>query len=225
MKTKTAIAWAMPIACIVLGFSKLEAQDGKISGYIFGDYFYEFSHPDSVTAALDRNGFQLRRAYFTYDRDLSTKFSVRLRLEMNSPDLLFLQGFGSSAQLTPYVKHAYLRWNDVIPRTSFSFGLIATPTFAISEQVWGYRSVEKTIMDLRGIAPSADLGVTLEGKLAESGVLNYQIFAGNGTGTRSEVDKNKRMYVNAPVKIQDAYFLIPYYDYEGGIDGRTKNTL
>ena len=225
MKAKTALGWAMPIAIILLGFSKLAAQDGKISGYIFGDYFYEFSHPDSATAALDRNGFQLRRAYFTYDRDLSAKFSVRFRLEMNSPDLLFLQGFGASVQLTPYVKHAYLRWNDVIPRSRFTFGLIPTPTFNLSEEVWGYRSVEKTIMDLRRIAPSADLGVTLEGKLMESGVLNYQIFAGNGTGTRSEIDRNKRAYANVPIKIQGAYFLVPYYDYEGGSDGTSKNTM
>ncbi|MGH7492748.1 MAG: hypothetical protein ACREOO_10175 [bacterium] len=225
MKAKTALGWAMPIAFIVLGFSRLAAQDGKISGYIFGDYFYEFSHPDSATAALDRNGFQLRRAYFTYDRDLSAKFTVRFRLEMNSPDLYSLQGFGASVQLTPYVKHAYLRWNDVIPQSRFTFGLIPTPTFNLSEEVWGYRSVEKTIMDLRRIAPSADLGAALEGKLAGSGVLNYQIFAGNGTGTRSEIDRNKRIYLNVPIKIQNTYFLVPYGDYEGGSDGTDKNTV
>ncbi len=220
MQAKTALGWAMPIAVLLLGCSSLAAQDGgKISGYIFGDYAYEFSHPDSATAALNRNGFRFRRAYFTYDRDLSEKFSVRFRLEMNSPD------FGRNDPLTPYVKHAYLRWNNLIPQGKVSFGLFNTPTFYLSEEVWGYRSIEKTIMDLRGIAPSADLGIALEGKFTKSGVLNYHVVAANGSGTRGETDKNKRGYVDVPIKIQNAYFLVPYFDYEGGNDGKDKNTL
>jgi hypothetical protein len=225
MKAQTAKWWAMPIACLLLCFSNLVAQEGKISGYIFGDYFYEFSHPNAATDKLNRNGFQFRRAYFTYDRDLSEKFSVRFRLEMNSPDLTKVQDFGTSTTLAPFIKHAYLRWNNFIPQSRMLFGLVGTPTFNLSEEVWGYRSVEKTVMDLRGIAPSSDLGLALEGKLAKSGVLNYTIVVANGTGTRSETDKNKRVYVNAPIKIQGGFSLVPYFDYEGGNDGRDKNVL
>lgn len=225
MKIQSVWRWVIPIAGLLLGFTNLKAQEGKISGYIFGDYFYEFSHPDAATDALDRNGFQFRRAYFTYDRDLSEKFSVRFRLEMNSPDLSRTQNFGTSSQLVPYIKHAYLRWNNLVPQSKMSFGLIGTPTFSMSEETWGYRAVEKTVMDLRRIAPSTDLGVALEGKFTKSGVLNYQIFVANGTGTSSETDKTKRVYANMPAKIQGAYFIVPYYDYEGGLDGRSKNTV
>ncbi len=225
MKTQTIVRWIVSIVCLFIGFSDLAAQEGKISGYIFGDYFYEFSHPEAATDALNRNGFQFRRAYFTYDRDLSAKFTMRFRLEMNSPDLTRTQNFGTSSQLVPYIKHAYLRWNNFIPQSRLSFGLINTPTFNASEEAWGYRAVEKTVMDLRRIAPSSDLGITLEGKLTQSGVLNYQVLVANGTGTSSENDKAKRVYVNVPVKIQNAYFVVPYYDYEGGLDGKSKNTV
>jgi len=225
MKAQTVKWWAMPIACVLLCFSNLTAQEGKISGYIFGDYFYEFSNPNTATDGLNRNGFQFRRAYFTYDRDLSEKFSVRFRLEMNSPDLTRIQDFGTSTTLTPFIKHAYLRWNNFIPQSRLLFGLVGTPTFNMSEEVWGYRSVEKTVMDLRSIAPSADLGMALEGKLSKSGVLNYTIIVANGTGTRSETDKNKRVYVNAPIKIQGGFSLVPYFDYEGGNDGKDKNAM
>lgn len=225
MKVQTAKWWAMPIACLLLCFSNLTAQDGKISGYIFGDYFYELSHPNAATDKLDRNGFQFRRAYFTYDRDLSEKFSVRFRLEMNSPDLTRIQDFGTSTTLTPFIKHAYLRWNNFIPQSRLLFGLVNTPTFNMSEEVWGYRSVEKTIMDLRSIAPSSDLGMALEGKLSSSGVLNYTIFVANGTGTRSETDKNKRAYLNVPIKIQGGFSIVPYFDYEGGTERRDKNAM
>jgi hypothetical protein len=225
MKAQTARWWAMPIAGVLLCFSNLMAQEGKISGYIFGDYFYELSHPNAATDDLNRNGFQFRRAYFTYDRDLSAKFAVRFRLEMNSPDLTRVQDFGTSATLAPFIKHAYLRWNNFIPQSRLLFGIVGTPTFNMSEEVWGYRAVEKTVMDLRSIAPSADLGVALEGKLSSAGVLNYTIVVANGTGTRSETDKNKRVYVNVPIKIQGGFSVVPYFDYEGGNDGRNKNVL
>lgn len=225
MKVQTAKWWAMPIAGLVLCFSSLAAQEGKISGYIFGDYFYEFSHPNAATDDLNRNGFQFRRAYFTYDRDLSEKFSVRFRLEMNSPDLTRIQNFGASTTLAPFIKHAYLRWNNFIPQSRMLFGLVSTPAFNMSEEVWGYRAVEKTVMDLRSIVPSSDLGVALEGKLTKSGVLNYTIIVANGTGTRSETDKNKRVYVNAPIKIQGGFSVVPYFDYEGGNDGTDKNVM
>jgi hypothetical protein len=218
MKAQTALRWSVPVV-FLLNFSTLSAQEGKISGYVFGDYFYEFSHPDTTIAALNRNGFQFRRAYFTYDRDLSEQFSVRFRLEVNSPD------FARNDLLVPYIKHAYLRWSNLIPQGKISFGLSSTPTWNVSEEVWGYRSVEKTIMDLRRVASSADLGVALEGKLTESGVLNYHILIGNGTGTRGEIDKNKRAYISVPIKIQQAYILVPYFDYEGGNDGTSKNML
>lgn len=225
MKAQTAKWWVTPITGVFLCFSNLMAQEGKISGYIFGDYFYELSHPNAATDKLNRNGFQFRRAYFTYDRDLSEKFSMRFRLEMNSPDLTRVQDFGTSSTLAPFIKHAYLRWNNFLPQSKLSFGLIGTPTFNISEEFWGYRSVEKTVMDLRGIAPSSDFGAVLEGKLSNSGVLNYAIFVANGTGTRSETDKNKRVYVNLPIRIQGGFSFVPYFDYEGGNNGRDKNVL
>jgi len=234
MKIQSIRRWVMPIVCLCFGFSNLAAQEGKISGYIFGDYFYEFSHSKAKTDALKRNGFQLRRAYFTYDRELSENFSVRFRLEMNSPDLMSSEDFGAFKSgpdssrtdlLRPYIKHAYLRWNNLIPQGKFSFGLVNTPTFYLADEVWGYRSVEKTIMDLRRIASSADLGVTLEGKFTKSGVLNYHVLVANGAGTRAETDKNKRVYINAPVKIQKNFYLVPYFDYEGGDQGKSKNTF
>jgi len=217
MKTKS-----MPLACLsilFLAFSNLTAQEGKISGYMFGDYFYEFSHPDPAIDTMNRNGFQFRRIYFTYDRELSESFAVRFRLEINSPN------FGRNDQLVPYVKHAYLSWKNLIPEGKLYFGLSNTPTFLLSDEIWGYRSVEKTIMDLRGIASSADFGVALEGKFTSSGVLNYHLLLANGAGTRGETDANKRLYLSVPIKMQKAYFVVPYVDYESGNDGRGKNLL
>ena len=76
---------------------------GKVSGYIFGDAYYNVSgDPDhsyggSGADALspnissysaspnvigkDLNGFQIRRMYLQFDNDLSVKYSTRVRFE------------------------------------------------------------------------------------------------------------------------------------------------
>jgi hypothetical protein len=69
------------------------------------------------------------------------------------------------------------------------------------------------------------LGVVLQGRLGEAGVINYQLMFGNGAGVRGETDQNKRAYLSVPLKFQKSYFIVPYADYEGGVDGRDKNTV
>ena len=68
------------IACMALiGVGEGSSREGKLSGYMFGDYFYiAASHDENLE---DRSGFLFRRIYLTYDKDLEEGFSVRLRLE------------------------------------------------------------------------------------------------------------------------------------------------
>ena len=55
--------------------------EGKISGVIFVDYYYVAkNHNEKVEG---RNGFWIRRVYFTYDNLLSEKFKIRFRMEFN----------------------------------------------------------------------------------------------------------------------------------------------
>ncbi len=136
----------------------------KLSGYMFGDYFYNAQRDDDITTlsnvALggpeEFNGFLLRRIYFTYDDDISKDFAVRFRLEADSVSL------DSRGKITVFVKDAYLRWKN-IGKNEFIFGIQPPPAYEVSEAAWAYRSLEKTIMDLRGIVSSRDIGVSLRG--------------------------------------------------------------
>ena len=76
-------------------------------------------------------------------------FSGRLLFEAKDA------GHGKTTKMDPYVKHAYPRYKK--GGTSAYFGLQGTPTWNVSERVWGYRSIEKTVMDLHKIGSSADL--------------------------------------------------------------------
>ncbi|KAA3618369.1 MAG: hypothetical protein DWQ05_07575 [Calditrichaeota bacterium] len=199
--------------------SFLNAQNGNISGYMFGDYYMQLSHPDSATDAENRNGFQFRRIYFNYENKIDENFSMRFRLEMNS------QNYDKSANMVPYVKHAYLAWNNLIPNAKLYFGLSGTPTWNHAEKIWGYRSVSKTIMDLNKVSSSADFGVAAKGKIGASGTLNYFAHFANGSGKKGEKDQYKKLYFNLPVILQKSIFIVPYIDFEGGDDGKSKSLV
>jgi len=198
---------------VVFMINTVSAGEGKVSGLMCGDFYYNFSDPDT---SVHNNGFQLRRVYFNYDRDLSETFSVRFRLEMNS---------SPGGQLEPYIKNAYLAWKNLVPNSTLYFGAQGTPTWGVAEKVWGYRSVEKTIMDLRGAGSSADLGIGIKGKLNESGTFGYHVLVANGEGKKGESNEFKKVFVSIPVVLAGNIDVVPYVDYEGGAHDMTKQTL
>jgi hypothetical protein len=180
---------------------------GKFSGYMFGDYFTNARHdstavlPNAAVGAggKDYNAFQLRRIYFTYDNDISASFTTRFRLE------------GSTG--SPIVKDAYLKWKNIFAGSDLYFGMQPTPAYDVSEAAWGYRSLEKTIMDLRGIVSSRDLGISLRGRIDAGGMLNYWLMVGNNSGTNGETDRYKRFYGHVQIKPTDKLQVTLYADY------------
>ena len=71
--------------------------------------------------------------------------SMRYPLEAND------SGFGGGSKMNPFVKHAYLKWKDGVGSGDLYLGLSGTPTWAVAEGLWGYRAVEKTVLDLNKI--------------------------------------------------------------------------
>ena len=172
---------------IVLSTNLLPAQTptepgkGSISGLMFGDYSYNVAGKSP-----DMQKFEFRRIYFTYDYDLNPTFTMRFRLEAD-------QGaFFANGKLSSFIKDAYLKWKGIYVNADFTFGIQPTPAFEFSEAAWGYRCIEKTILDLNGIQGSRDFGVSLRGKADEGGMLNYFLLIGNNSGNNQETDKYKR---------------------------------
>jgi hypothetical protein len=154
----------------------------RISGYMFGDYYY--FQDDHDPKFDEQNGFWFRRIYLTYDHNLSSKIATRLRFEVNSP------GNMTSSALTPYVKDASLRWTYHGTHQAW-FGIFPTPTFEFIEGFWGLRHIEKTPADLYRTDSSRDFGIGLVGSFNESQSLRYSYQFGNDSSTNAEVDKNK----------------------------------
>ena len=200
---------------------------GKLWGYAFGDYYYK-AHSDSLNRGgtnqytgieKGRSAFQFRRIYLGYNYDISPKFSAEMLLAAedniatstgaNSGDLL------TNNKLTYYIKLANLRWRGIWKGTDFVIGQVATPAFPLlTEAIWGYRSVERTVSDLRR-TPSFDFGATLQGRFDSKGNYGYNVMVGNGTSAKPENDKYKWFYADVFAKFLDQKLIFDLYaDYE-----------
>ena len=195
-------------AVVVLVWNALlNAQStSKIDGVAFADYYYNVNN--NLSAEQDRNAFTLRRFYFTFENNISSDLKIRFRLESEHDK------YGSSTKINPFVKHAYLEWSNLISRHKLYLGIAETNAFKNSEDYWGYRSVEKTIMDLKKISSSADMGLAIKGDLMGDLIHHWlTVFNGAGYGS-SEVDRFKKIgyaFWVTPVK---GLILEGYADYE-----------
>ena len=218
---------------------------GNLWGYAFGDFYYK-SHSDSLNRgganqytniAKNRNGFQLRRVYLGYDYNISQRFSaeVLLAAEDNvttspntgtqaattSGDLL------NSNKFTFYLKLINLRWKNIWRGTDFIIGQIATPAFPLlTEKIWGYRSVERTVSDIRRTL-SFDLGASLQGTFdPDTQNFGYDLMVGNGQGAKPAVNAFKWFYGDVYAKfLQKRLIFDLYADYEGFANATKVGTV
>jgi hypothetical protein len=153
---------------------------GRLSGEVFWDFYQYIDH--ELAAEQNENGFVLRRGTLTYDHRLNATFQTRIRLEADQT------GAASGSRVLLFAKDAYLQWNNLFGAGhSALFGISPTPSFQFSEGVWGYRNLEKTILDFRGMVSSRDIGIDLKGPLLNG--LQYWIKAGNNSidGARTSI--------------------------------------
>jgi len=185
---------------------------GKIWGYAFGDYAYKL-HADAEKRGniqysklpQDYNSFNFRRIYLGYDYQFSPNISSQFLLahestfeaNTNNPDVL------TDNNRAMYIKAMNIRFKNVIPGATIIAGQQATPTFStLSEGIWGYRSIEKTIADMRGISSSTDLGIAISGKIGKNENVGYDVMVGNNNGAKVENNNFKKLYTSLY-----AYFL------------------
>ena len=190
---------------------------GKLWGLTFGDYYYKI-HSDSMNRGnaqysklpINNNAFDLRRVYLGYDYAMSEKFSGEFLLSYEG------QMLSDSATRTVYVKAANVKWKSICHNTDLIIGLASTPTFAlVTDKVWGYRSIEKSLSDFRGVAKAVDAGISLQGRLDSAGNFGYNLMAANGAGQKIETDRFKKFYGDFYAKFLGQKLILDLYaDYE-----------
>ena len=208
----------IPLGVLLLGWvCTAQAREVEVKGLMFGDYYYVFA-ADSTDAEQPRkrNAFRFRRMYLTFQSDIAADFAIRFRLEAKDA------GFGESAKMEPFVKHGYLQWKNGIGTADVYLGLSGTPTWAIADEVWGYRSVAKTVLNWNNIGTASDLGAALKGTAGQWG---YHLMVGNGPGERPEDDNGKKFYGSLSFKASDGFLLEGYADFNIKPAGQHERTF
>lgn len=181
------------------------SEKSELSALFFGDYYWFINNHNSEFEG--NNGFWIRRIYLTYDHRISESFSGRVRLEMSSEG-----DFSTNSALTPDVKDAYLRWQN--DRHQITGGISPTPTWSLVEDVWEYRSIAKTPLDLHGLGNSRGLGVSFKGDIDKSGKLQYFFMAANGNGSQTELNRGKKFMLALSYQLNEFLVIQTYGDYE-----------
>ena len=212
-------------------------DDTKISGKIFFFYYHDVSKDNWRT-----NAFDFERVYLTYKRSLSERFKFGITTDIGrinsltdlewkpyqstdthvvaDESLLFVNTDTREEKrkvddrIQLFLKYAYLEWQKLIPNTSIILGLQGTPTWKIHEEYWGYRGVQKTVLDLNKLGTSADLGVGLKGELSDRR-LTYHFLLSNGAGYKqAEKDMYKKGHLRLIFHLAQGLALSGYADYE-----------
>ncbi len=200
----------------------------SIRGYFFGDYFYK-AGGDSTGgraqyAAYKRgdHAFQFRRFYLWVDAQLGPRCSSRLLLESNDVSL------DGRRRYTVFVKEASVRWDSLgLPFLQLRGGIIPTPTWHLSEQIWGYRSLERTVTDFWGWGNSTDFGVALCTRipLGKNTALQSTLMVGSGDGVRLETDRYKKLYGQLALQPFRGAWIELYGDWEARPAEQTVSLL
>lgn len=221
---------------------------GKVWGYAFGDFYYKMGGAKTADAdsfliekgdtiikakrwgnaefaqkPKDFYAFTFRRIYLGYDYQFAPNISSRILLESSD-------GVTTSAgDRTVFIKALYLEWKNIFPKQTLKLGQISTPSWStFTEAKWAYRSIEKTIGDMRGISRSNDLGIGLSGTIsdmkstpADSGAkavsllnITYNAMWGNGRGSKPEDNYAKVVYGEVIFKILNSILLEGYAEYD-----------
>lgn len=173
---------------LAAGVASAQPTGIRLSGLAFVDYAYIVSDEDPDLEGA--NSFDYRRLYLTADSDISDDVRVRARLEAQG------RATTEAGRPSPFVKDLWIRWQYAESGHRAILGVQPPPLFDFSEDVWGYRSLDRTLIDRSRIRSSRDFGVRLDGPLGMGGDLRYHAMIGNGRGVRPEADgeQGKQVY-------------------------------
>jgi hypothetical protein len=190
---KNAISYITP------GEGKAAGSSG-FWGYAFGDYAYmakgdsagrgtkqQYKGVGQAHQAPNPNAMEIRRAYLGYDYSINSHFSAYALMAYEGDQDV-------NDDRTVYLKYMYVKWKGIFKGSDLKIGQQATNSFAAdynTEPLMGYRSVEKTLMDMHGMDGSSDMGVDLNGRLWTNHAgdttkvptfIGYNIMGGDNSG-------------------------------------------
>jgi len=185
-------------AAVALALSPVAQADDAgtttISNTGFIDLTSISTKTDTPTGStdVDPNGFGLdvTRWYLTVLHTIDDTWSTNLTTDFNLPKYTLtgtdstgatVKSTGNAPDTQVFIKKAYLqgKFDDM---AVLRIGSSDTPWIPYVDGIYGYRFVEKTLIDREGFGSSADWGVNLSGN---NGTVNYMVNVVNGGGYKN----------------------------------------
>lgn len=205
MKTKLFFTFMLICLINVVTYGqekKDEFPKTKISGLIFGDYYYNavrdsafnpvkaanvMTGNNALSGKQNESSVQIRRIHFKVNHQLAKNVEAQLILESDQNSKL------TSNNMATFIKDAWIKWK-YFKGHELIFGVIPTTAYDVPENFWGNRYIEKTVLDLRSLTPNRDFGVSLRGKIDSIGKFKYSLTFGEGAKNAPGVDWYKQYY-------------------------------
>jgi hypothetical protein len=203
------------VICCSSAFSQTDSSfkpSGKLNAQFFMDYFYKahaslypFGISQYATTRQEYANFDIRRLFLGYNYDFSPSFTGEIMLSYEGN----LDGSGNRGFL---LKVADLKWRNILPNIDFVAGLQFTPSFPLlEEKIWGYRNVEKVLIDKNRLSVPTDLGVGFQGSFDDVKNYGFDVLYADGTATKPENDRYKKIYGDLWAKFFDKKIIVDLY--------------
>lgn len=153
-----------------------------------------------------QSAFELERAYIGYRMDLSRAFSMKVNLDVGSPDDI--------SEFSKIRRYAYFKNACLTFKHSFltvDFGLIDMQHFKLQEDFWGHRYIEKSFADRYRFGPSADLGLDVVLDLDPRLKLDFTLSNGEGY-TNLQRDNTMKAALGVESELFQGFFIRAYSD-------------
>ncbi len=161
------------------GLAKL-VNDTSIGGKAFIDISRVDQSKNHVKTAATGWGLDVKRGYLSVSHKFNDTWSGNLTTDFNYTSV--------TGETQLFIKKAYLqgKFSDALV---FRAGAADTPWIPYVENLYGFRYVEKELLDRMGFGTSADWGLNLNGK---SDMVDYSVSVLNGGGYKNPT-RTKRM--------------------------------
>lgn len=197
---------------LLLFVSSLHSQSASGSKFQFGfqvftDYYHTLKHFNPVLK--DSSGFDINRMNFTVEYKIDSSYDTRIRLE--SEDRVSIL---NNSVLAAFIKDLWLRYKFAGGKSELIFGIQQTPSYRLSEQNWGYRSIERMQQDFERLLGTRDFGIMFRSYITDIAPLRLSILLANNSSVARETDIRKRVYATLDLEQKSGWNATLSADYQ-----------
>ncbi|NDW11122.1 hypothetical protein D0T56_15855 [Dysgonomonas sp. 520] len=164
----------------IKNISAQEANDFKPSGKIIARAFLDYS---AGFGEADESGFDITRAFLGYNYRITPTLSGQVIIDAAA-------GRTSSGSLETHLRNAFVQWKD--KGFTVNVGQIGLLQFSTQEKYWKHRYIMKSFQDLNKMAPSVDLGATVQYEFNK--MVSADVSFTNGEGYKKLSRNNSNRY-------------------------------